>query len=394
MKQPWPIVKLGEVLTERRETPAPDELDSGSIRIVSKISFNTGRIELRADGETKTGMILARPGDLVISGINAAKGAVAIYGPENTEPIAATIHYGAYTPKPGKADLKFLWWFFRSNPFREILTEHVPGGIKTELKAKRLLPIPIPLPPLAEQRRIVTRIEELAAQIHEAQSLRQQAADETEALLVSYSRFQFSHPVGNSWRDLRIVDACDAMIDYRGRTPPISEEGIPHITSANIKGGRINWHTSKFVTDETYAVFMTRGIPQPQDVLFTMEAPLAEVGVVPDARKFSLAQRVILLRPKSSILIGDFLAHALSSPAVREDIFSKATATTVRGIASKRLKEVHVPVPSIPEQRRIVAELDALQAVADRLKALQAETAAELDALLPSILDRAFKGEL
>jgi type I restriction enzyme S subunit len=139
---------------------------------------------------------------------------------------------------------------------------------------------------------------------------------------------------------------------------------------------------------------MTRGIPQPQDVLFTMEAPLAEVGVVPDARKFSLAQRVILLRPKSSILIGDFLAHALSSPAVREDIFSKAPATTVRGIASKRLKEVHVPVPSIPEQRRIVAELDALQAVADRLKALQAETAAELDALLPSILDRAFKGEL
>jgi type I restriction enzyme S subunit len=45
-------------------------------------------------------------------------------------------------------------------------------------------------------------------------------------------------------------------------------------------------------------------------------------------------------------------------------------------------------------QRRIVAELDALQAEVDALKRLQAETAAELDALLPSILDRAFKGEL
>ena len=55
-----------------------------------------------------------------------------------------------------------------------------------------------------------------------------------------------------------------------------------------------------------------------------------------------------------------------------------------------------IPVPKLElsEQRRIVAELDALQAEVDRLKALQAETAAELDALLPSILDRAFKGEL
>ena len=49
---------------------------------------------------------------------------------------------------------------------------------------------------------------------------------------------------------------------------------------------------------------------------------------------------------------------------------------------------------SIAEQRRIVAELDALQAEVDALKRLQAETATELDALLPAVLDRAFKGEL
>jgi type I restriction enzyme S subunit len=51
-------------------------------------------------------------------------------------------------------------------------------------------------------------------------------------------------------------------------------------------------------------------------------------------------------------------------------------------------------VPPLAEQRRIVAELDTLQAVVDTAKHLQAETAAQLDALLPSILDRAFRGEL
>jgi type I restriction enzyme S subunit len=59
-----------------------------------------------------------------------------------------------------------------------------------------------------------------------------------------------------------------------------------------------------------------------------------------------------------------------------------------------RIKEIHIPVPSLSEQRRIVAYLDDLQAKVDSLKDLQAETAAELDALLPSILDKAFKGKL
>jgi type I restriction enzyme S subunit len=95
MKHRWPIVPLSEVLTERCETPSPDALALGRVRVVSKITFDTGRIELRSDSQTKTGMILARPGDILISGINAAKGAIAIYGPQNAEPIAATVHYGA-----------------------------------------------------------------------------------------------------------------------------------------------------------------------------------------------------------------------------------------------------------------------------------------------------------
>ena len=146
-------------------------------------------------------MILARPGDLVISGINAAKGAIAIYDGENTDPIAATIHYGAYAPRPDRADLKFLWWFFRSQYFRDLLSEHVPGGIKTELKAKRLYQFRYPLPPLTEQRRVVARIEELASQIHEARTLRREAAEEAEALSQSGAESVFQDLATRSERN-------------------------------------------------------------------------------------------------------------------------------------------------------------------------------------------------
>ncbi len=73
MSKAWPLVPLGEVLTERQEVPPDDALASGQIRIVSKVGFNDGRIQLRADGQTKTGMILIRPGDLVVSGTTLPK---------------------------------------------------------------------------------------------------------------------------------------------------------------------------------------------------------------------------------------------------------------------------------------------------------------------------------
>ena len=68
--------------------------------------------------------------------------------------------------------------------------------------------------------------------------------------------------------------------------------------------------------------------------------------------------------------------------------------TSYVGLNLKDVRELHIPIPPLPEQRRMVAELDAIQEQVDSLKRLQSETAAELDALLPAILDRAFKGEL
>jgi type I restriction enzyme S subunit len=69
------------------------------------------------------------------------------------------------------------------------------------------------------------------------------------------------------------------------------------------------------------------------------------------------------------------------------------TTSGLFNLSVGRIKDIGVPVPALPEQRRIVAYLDNLQAKVDALKRLQAETAAELDALLPSVLDRAFRGE-
>jgi type I restriction enzyme S subunit len=84
----------------------------------------------------------------------------------------------------------------------------------------------------------------------------------------------------------------------------------------------------------------------------------------------------------------------LGSRTVFEKAWASTTGSAQPTVPLRAIRELPIPVPSLAEQLRIVDELDALQAEVDKLKHLQAETAAELDALLPSILDRAFRGEL
>jgi type I restriction enzyme S subunit len=90
------------------------------------------------------------------------------------------------------------------------------------------------------------------------------------------------------------------------------------------------------------------------------------------------------------------LELSLASPFSQQHLVQRKTglADAQVNISQAILRATPIAYPSLSEQRHIVAYLDNLQAKVDALKRLQAETAAELDALLPSILDKAFKGEL
>lgn len=396
MNHPWPKVQLGEVLAERREVPSDHDLLSGNIRIVEKIGFNEGRIQLRPGGDSKTGMILIRPGDLVVSGINAAKGAIAIYDKEANAPAAATIHYGAYEPSKSRVDVKFLWWMLRSSFFRKLLLEYVPGGIKTELKAIRLLPIPIPLPPLAEQRRIVARIEELAAQIQEARTLHRQAAEEAEAILASRISQLFGKGVQHGWRAGVLADYV--ADDCYGTSEKTSDDssGTPILRMGNIQDGCLDFRDLKYLhlsKKERAKLLLKRG-----DILVNRTNSAELVGkcaVFEGEGEYSFASYLIRLRLDMQQAEPGLVAAYINSPLGRAYMLSeKKQMTGQANVNSTTLKALPITLPSLPEQRRIVTELNAFQAELDGLKRLLAEIAAELDALLPAILDRAFKGEL
>ena len=150
----WKKVKIGDFLTERTGRYKPDDSTIAQYQRLDKIDFS-GTIHISTK-PTKTDMILVQPGDLVISGINVAKGAVSVY--QGSEPVCATIHYSAYTFNEKIVDLDFFKFFVKSPAFLEALKRQVKGGIKTEIKPKHLLPLEISIPDLSEQKRIVATV--------------------------------------------------------------------------------------------------------------------------------------------------------------------------------------------------------------------------------------------
>ena len=147
----WKKVKIGDFLTEREGRYKPNDKDISTYQRLDKIDFS-GNIHI-SNKPTKTDMIIVFPGDLVISGINVAKGAISVY--QGKEPVCATIHYSSYTFDDKKVDLDYFKYFVKSPAFIFALQQQVKGGIKTEIKPKHLLPLEISLPDLSTQKEIV-----------------------------------------------------------------------------------------------------------------------------------------------------------------------------------------------------------------------------------------------
>jgi len=384
----WLRTPLSNVLKERTEIPNPSDLELGLIPIVSKIGFDTGKIELRQVRKTRTKMILIRPGDLVLSGINAAKGAIAIC--EEKIPISATIHYSSYKPNPEKIDILFLWYFLRSEVFRDILRDNVPGGIKTELKPKRFLPIRVPLPSLEEQRRIVARIEQLTSRIEKAKALRRQAQEQVNGMLPAVLDALFSGRNIERWKRDKIAGFCEKPRYGYTESAKWDPVGPKFLRITDIQNGKVDWDLVPYCECseiEKYGLM-------PGDILFARTgATTGKSFLVQTSPEAVFASYLIRLRVKDRVT-PEYLYWFFQSPRYWNQVLEKKGGSAQPNMNGRKLANVEVVFPPPEEQHRIIAYLNKLQSQVDELREYQVETQKQLDALTQSILSKAFKGEL
>jgi type I restriction enzyme, S subunit len=355
------------------------------------------RQTIDGSGTAAKTLSLVRQGDLIINKIWVRHGSTAIAGAD-VDGCAASGEFPTFTLDESRVAPQWLHWQTKTRGFWakcDALSQGTSG--KNRIKPELFLTIRVPLPPLAEQQRVVTRIEELAAQIHEARTLRHQAAEEAEALSHSFLSKLLRNEESRARWNFRPLAEIAEINPGRGNRQIQDNSEVSFVPMRAVSD-----KTGEIVSAEkrTYAEVKTGYTRfEDGDVIFARITPCMQNG------KSAVAKGLVngvgfgstefhVARPSSEVE-AKWLHHLFRHHEFLDDASTHFTGTAgQQRVPASFMREKKVLVPPMVEQRRIVAELDALQAEVDALKRLQAETTAELDALLPAILDRAFKGEL
>ena len=196
-------------------------------------------------------------------------------------------------------------------------------------------------------------------------------------------------PHGWTWTNLDTLTYF--VVDYRGKTPPMTDSGIPIISAANVKGGRIVVEKPRFVSPETYEKWTTRGLPRADDLIITTEAPVGETALYPEGTHL-LTRRVLACQTNGAS--NHYLEYCFTSEFTREYLRSKSRGTTVPRILKPALLATPIPLPPLPEQAKIVEEAGNQLSMVGRMEGSIRSNMKRAERLRQSILKRAFSGKL
>jgi type I restriction enzyme S subunit len=395
MSQPWPTVPHSEIA--KPVTRPVDVVPGQSYRTIGVKWWGEGAYERQTiDGSQTAAKVLSlvKQDDLIINKIWVRHGSTAI-ATEAVDGCAASNEFPTFELDIQQVTPRWLHWFTKTGDFWA-KCDHLSMGTsgKNRIKPEKFLTIEIPLPLLAEQRRIAAKIEALAAKIEEAKRLRQDAGAGADAFTHSclnqvYSAQEQAYGVST------LGELCGNITDGAHLTPTFVEQGVKFIFVGSVSSGYLHFNGCKYVTPENYQSVAQTRKPERGDVLYSaVGATLGIPAIVDRDEDFCFQRHIAIIKPERSKLDSRFLWCMLRSGVLFHRAWSAITGTAQPTVPLKAIRALPLPAPPISEQRRLVAELDALQVRVDEARKQQTVTGAELNALLPAILDRAFKGAL
>ncbi|GMU87167.1 MAG: hypothetical protein AMXMBFR48_24080 [Ignavibacteriales bacterium] len=432
----WKNFRLGELLQNRDDRFKPKDKKIQNLKRIEKIDFS-GKLYI-SDKISNTDMILIKPGDLVISGINVEKGAMAVY--DGKEEITATIHYSSYSYNPDKIDIDFLKLFLKSPEFKSALKEQVPGGIKTEIKPKHLLPLLINIPAtVSDQKKVVKQFtdvnyrqndieNELANQLSVVKKLRQSFLQEAMQGKLTEQKKED----GNAHDLLEKIKEEKAKSAKKEKPlPPIKDEEIPFEIPKNWVWCRLgeiinfisgnNFNSTDFTKGEgVRCIKITNAgvgelietddvlpfaflekyksfVVYENDLVLALTRPYISEGlkISKCSKTYNnslLNQRVAVIRVRLNIS-SDYIYQFLRSDYILNIYKAKFKGKGQQpNLKKEDVTELLIPLPPLPEQARIVKKLDELMHLCDELEAGIKQSQEQNQMLLQQVLREALAG--
>lgn len=385
MSKQWPTVRLDEVLTPTvrgENVDASREYRLLGIRLDGNGPFLRETVIGTQTSATK--LFRVAEGDFIYSRLFACRGAFGVISKE-LDNCFVSGEFPAFVPVPGKIDVEYLKYWFRLPNVIATVDAACTGSTpltRNRLKENFFMALEIPLPPLAEQRRVVARIEEMAAQIHEVRTLREEIDGELNAMLNAAHREIAKDAPRKPLDEVAPLNRRPITVESEKIYPAIAVRSFGRGTfhKPPLVGSEVTWEKPFLVKAGDILVSNIKA----------WEGALAVAKPEDDGRVGS--HRYLTCVPNEGVATPRFVCFHLLSPEGLSQIgeASPGSADRNRTLGAKAFLRIPIPVPEYSKQ----LWFDSLCGEVDALKRLQTQTASELDALLPSILDKAFGAEL
>ena len=286
-------------------------------------------------------------------------------------------------------------------------TGFVTGTTRLKLTQASMNKIIIPLVPLAEQQRIVERIESLFAKLDEAKENMQNVLEgfETRKAAILHKAFtgeltakwRKQHGVSmDTWEEKKLGDVTDILSSKRIYKNEYVNEGIPFFRSSEIVDLYEYGYTEPkfFISKDRYDEINKKyGVPEVGDLLVTSVGTIGKTWIV-DERKFYYKDGNITQVKKNSSINMKYLNYFICSENFKKQVSDTVAGTAYNALTIIKFKNILISIPTLPEQTEIVRIIDGLLAKEQQANELSENALAKIDLIKKSILARAFRGEL
>lgn len=407
----WEWTTLGKVCTKIGDIDhkMPKQQESGYPYVSTKdftddlkISFEKAKFVSKADYDELSRKIKPERGDIIFPRYGTIGKNILV-----DFDLEFLVSYSCAVLKPNRKLVlsEYLYLFTLSPIVTEEIRKYVVETTQANVGIASIKLFVFPLPPLAEQERIVSKIEELFSELEKGKEqillAQQQLKTYRQAVLKWAFEGRLTNadvvdgvlPEGWEWKTLKAV--CSEVTDGDHLPPPKTPTGIPFITISNVNKTtrKIDFSDTFTVSEEYYRSLKHTRKPQFGDVLYTVTGSFGIPILIDFEFEFCFQRHIGLIRPLPTT-DQKWLFFLLQSPQILRQAENTATGTAQKTVALSSLRAFQVPYCMEEEQHRIVQEIESRLSVCDAMEARLQTSLAQAEVLRQSVLKRAFEGRL
>lgn len=389
------IGDISEIVTGKTPSKKQTEYFGGSVPFVKPGDLDKSKYIIKSeDTLTKLGFQYAPflpAGSVLVSCIGnlGKKGILQIDGSCNQQ-------INAILPNE-YVDNLYLYYYI--DKIKNWMEANASATTVTILNKQNFSKAPLLLPPLAEQERIVEKIEEIFAKIDAGVEKLKSAQEKIKQYKQSvlHSAFTGKLEKVSNWKHEFLKEICNKITDGSHFSPESDNSyDYPYITVKDIFNDNIMFSSAKKIKKIDYEKLVYNGCkPNIGDVLFSKDGTVGKVSLIQSNINFVVLSSLAILTPNYDKITSKFLFYMLKSPEFLSEALKNKTGVAIRRIILATLKNIKVFYPSdISEQERIVEEIEKRFAKADKMLEVVEKSLKFAEQLKQSVLKKAFEGKL